>query len=620
MLESITKFFSLSLLELSVYDLVILVLFVVSLILTLVFGLIVVATKVRKLDNDIESQISKQISSDKAIINYLDVIMNQLSNSKVDLKSNGEIRDTVSKQESSSVNNITAPSTAPSTELAVVAQDFQEEVRITENTTVAKETGSKEDVAQVAENIESENTAENEIKQVEKTIRERRYARANRNSLANLENDIKNIPIERKKIIEDVKESINVLTSLEEVAQNIEDKIKQAETQESSDVPAVKPRVNTNRDREALYNEENTPNVNINTTPNNSVAEEGFSEYENIDLDNMPNDYDTNRNQHAEHGHQERHEHNREFQHREHRDFSRERPTLGDRPRHSDFNRDRFQTRSAETHSREPSSRFTPQNRDSNHTNSHMRGDSSAPASLQNRTIPRFGESAGLSRFAPNRPTPTERPSLSTPRPSFSTDRATQGRAAGDFAVDRNTNFSNNVNNRINNRLGDSIGLNSERANFRPLSLNLLNRRNEGNATLNRVNQANPDVATSNNEEGQDMYNNRSGMNRGGSQGGMSGGMSRPQMGGMNRGGMSGGMNRPQMGGGMSSSMGGMNRGGSQGGMSGGMNRPMGGGSMNRGGMSGGSMGGRSMGGMKPANATMGGRPQLSSSAGSRRR
>ncbi|MDR0483825.1 MAG: hypothetical protein LBH40_00905, partial [Alphaproteobacteria bacterium] len=544
MLESITNFFSLSLLELSVYDLVILVLFAVSLILTLVFGLIVIATKVRKLDSDIDSQISKQISNDKAIINYLDVIMNQLSNSKVDLKSNLEIRDNISKQETSSATSYDDLS-------SVSSHEMKEEILTEEKTLDTKQEHPVEAVATAEKDSHTEVSSVKKDIEVRNSREERntRYSRSahngNGNNLSALENEIKNIPLERKKIINNVVESINTLSALEEVSQKIEERIKQVETQEELSVPLAKPRIisSDSQDREGL----NTSNVNINTTPIESIDENSYSNYENIPMDDMPDEHSILNNQNRIHAHHI-HEHDTHEHHRPTR-FENRRPTTDSRSgsirpqlrglsqRTSDLKADRTEASSRSQGLRFPNTR----NMDSN--NHDDMDSASIPNVFSRDTSSRFAQTRGDAFSGINRTRPV--------------------RADNDFSVDRSLNFSNNVSNEFNNEFNDSndsINLNSERAKFRPLSLNLLNRSNEENPAIGRMNSTNFNVSSSNNNEGQDtMYNstmNRSGMNRGSSQ-------------------IGSGMNRP-MGGGMSSPMGGMNRGGSQ--MGSGMNRPMSGG------------------------------------------
>ncbi len=204
MLESIKRFFSLSLLELSVYDLVVLILFVVSLVLTLIFALVVIATKVRKLDKDIENQISEQISSEKVIINYLDLIINHLSKEKINVKNNLEIRENIQKKELPKKQD-------NSLSLGEIINDSNR----------------------------NDSYKEKEKNNVQTTVANLASTPKSRTSLALLENEVKNIPIERQKILDNVVENINTLSALEQVSKQIEEKIKQTEVD-------VKPNEKTN--------------------------------------------------------------------------------------------------------------------------------------------------------------------------------------------------------------------------------------------------------------------------------------------------------------------------------------------------------------------------------------
>lgn len=79
MLDTLRVFFSSSITSLSVYDILVLVLFVLALVLTIVFSIILVAAKVRQLDQDVSSRIDENIELDKTILNYLDNISHNLS-------------------------------------------------------------------------------------------------------------------------------------------------------------------------------------------------------------------------------------------------------------------------------------------------------------------------------------------------------------------------------------------------------------------------------------------------------------------------------------------------------------------------------------------------------------
>ncbi|MFL1780909.1 hypothetical protein ABSA28_00618 [Candidatus Hepatincolaceae symbiont of Richtersius coronifer] len=79
MVGKIASFLSSSLMELSVFDLVILILFTLAIVITIVFSLFAIATKVRKLNNDITDQSNTAISNDKIILNQLDTIIDRLS-------------------------------------------------------------------------------------------------------------------------------------------------------------------------------------------------------------------------------------------------------------------------------------------------------------------------------------------------------------------------------------------------------------------------------------------------------------------------------------------------------------------------------------------------------------
>lgn len=78
MVSSLGKFFSTSIVKLSVYDVFVLLIFVVALILTIIFSLIIIATKVRRLNSDFNDHSNAQIASNKAILDNLDVVVSHL--------------------------------------------------------------------------------------------------------------------------------------------------------------------------------------------------------------------------------------------------------------------------------------------------------------------------------------------------------------------------------------------------------------------------------------------------------------------------------------------------------------------------------------------------------------
>lgn len=74
------SFFATSLMDISVYDILVLFIFVASLVLTIIFSLIIIATKVRKLNNDLQDQSNSQIASHKAILDNLEIIVSHIKN------------------------------------------------------------------------------------------------------------------------------------------------------------------------------------------------------------------------------------------------------------------------------------------------------------------------------------------------------------------------------------------------------------------------------------------------------------------------------------------------------------------------------------------------------------
>ncbi|UQY79862.1 Phosphoenolpyruvate synthase regulatory protein [Candidatus Hepatincola sp. Av] len=99
MLDTLRVFFSSSITSLSVYDILVLVLFVLALILTIVFSIILVAAKVRQLDQDVSSRIDENIELDKTILNYLDNISHNLSK-----KSETAVMSTLNEKPNFTVN------------------------------------------------------------------------------------------------------------------------------------------------------------------------------------------------------------------------------------------------------------------------------------------------------------------------------------------------------------------------------------------------------------------------------------------------------------------------------------------------------------------------------------
>ena len=583
MLESITKFFSLSLLELSVYDLVILVLFSLSLILTLIFALIVIATKVRKLNNDIDSQINEQISNEKAIINYLDVIMNHLSKEKIDVKSNVEIREDIQKQDTSKINEI------------IEKNSFNVE-------TISSEV--KSDSSKIVQESKPEVASRN------LTISEPK-----KNSLVLLEDEIKNIPLERQKILENVAENINTLSALEQVSQQIENKIKETEQKESVSVQNVVASTLAEAPKQAILRAtESTTKVSTTTEDVNYNTSRNIGNVINVDpialTQKMP-----------------------EVQ--------------------VDFN-NRPNSLSQEYHNNTTINNQIPE----------LDVISEPTTQMQQQQLRQQGHNFSESRTRPN----ISRPALSRTEPSeriyssvrpnstrqmpLTSERLRPTRFLGENAIDKGPNFNNNFNNRINrDNINDSVTSATEnRFHFKPVSLNLLNRTNEINS-VKENNLIGSNIASYNEEGRTNMYNNamnRSMANRS-PMGSNSRSMNNSSMGGMNsmnnrsmssnnRPAMGGNMNRP---GSMGNSSFGANPMGNMGGMGsmnnrtsmnsnarpamGGNNRPTMGGNMNRQGSMGNSSFGANpmsnMGGMKPANATVGAsRPQLGSAGGMRRR
>lgn len=112
MLDTLRVFFSSSITSLSVYDILVLVLFVLALILTIVFSIILVAAKVRQLDQDVSSRIDENIELDKTILNYLDNISHSLSKKTetvpiASTKENPSFTSNTKKQLEEQIGNIT---------------------------------------------------------------------------------------------------------------------------------------------------------------------------------------------------------------------------------------------------------------------------------------------------------------------------------------------------------------------------------------------------------------------------------------------------------------------------------------------------------------------------------
>lgn len=88
MFESVIEFFNTSLATLTIYDILVTILFALALILTIASGLIILSAKVKKINLEIEKNKSIQFINEKIIQNRLDLILNKLRNTEHYLKNN----------------------------------------------------------------------------------------------------------------------------------------------------------------------------------------------------------------------------------------------------------------------------------------------------------------------------------------------------------------------------------------------------------------------------------------------------------------------------------------------------------------------------------------------------